>query len=123
MGCFRRSHGTSRIFSRVYALIMDRCGIASLRSRGRGRGGTRSLPRLVPLTVLGYLDLNTLVLLAGMMVIVALARDSGLFDWLAMPRRFPRSAGDSSVPDPRPLSPSSRRQSSALLDNVTTVRS
>ncbi|MEN6342926.1 MAG: ArsB/NhaD family transporter [Methanospirillum sp.] len=105
------------LFLAVYALIVDE---RIHRALAAVAGGVIAVAAgLVPWEkVPVYLDLNTLLLLAGMMVIVALARDSGLFDWLAI--RTARAAGG------RPfrllvLFMVLTALVSALLDNVTTV--
>lgn len=105
------------LFLVVYALIVDE---RVHRALAAVAGGVVAVAAgLVPWDrVPNYLDLNTLLLLAGMMVIVALARDSGLFDWLAI--RTARAAGG------RPfrllvLFIVLTALVSALLDNVTTV--
>ena len=105
------------LFLVVYALIVDE---RIHRSVAAVAGGVVAVAAgLVPWDrVPAYLDLNTLLLLAGMMVIVALSRDSGLFDWLAI--RTARAAGG------RPfqllvLFALLTAVVSALLDNVTTV--
>ncbi len=105
------------LFLVVYALIVDE---RIHRALAAVAGGVVAVAAgLVPWEkVPDYLDLNTLLLLAGMMVIVALARDSGLFDWLAI--RTARAAGG------HPfrllvLFMVLTALVSALLDNVTTV--
>ncbi len=105
------------LFLVVYALIVDE---RVHRALAAVAGGVVAVAAgLVPWDrVPTYLDLNTLLLLAGMMVIVALARDSGLFDWLAI--RTARAAGG------HPfrllvLFMVLTALVSALLDNVTTV--
>lgn len=105
------------LFLVVYALIVDE---RVHRALAAVAGGVVAVAAgLVPWDrVPTYIDLNTLLLLAGMMVIVALARDSGLFDWLAI--RTARAAGG------HPfrllvLFMVLTALVSALLDNVTTV--